>query len=161
MLFVTRSFQFILTHDRSLILHFSIPKAIDVELDSIKARIFSQPWLSEPDAEGHFPTNGDRWAAQELTKRRDVEGFTRSGFILQAMAANWHHKSATQLKHLGDQVGRNRILVIHGTVDKMITPPHGELLVKDLGGEENGVTQCMAEGRGRTYISELSLSFWN
>lgn len=64
------------------------------------------------------------------------------------MAANWHHKSPAQLERLGDQVGRNRILVIHGTVDRMLTPPHGELLVKGLGGEENGVTRCMAEGRG-------------
>ncbi|CAD6594382.1 MAG: hypothetical protein ASARMPREDX12_008758, partial [Alectoria sarmentosa] len=120
---------------------FHLPKAIDDQLDSIKARTFSQPWLNEPDAEGHFPTNGDRWAAQEVTKRRDVEGFTRRGFILQAIAANWHHKSAVQLNQLGDQVGRNRILVIHGTADKMITQPHGELLVKELGGEEKGVTR--------------------
>lgn len=124
-----------------------IPKSIDIELDSIKARVFSQPWLSEPDAEGHFPTNGDRWAAQELAKRRDVEGFTKRGFILQAMAANWHHKSTAQLNQLGDEVGRDRILVIHGTVDRMITPPHGELLAKELGGEEKGVTKCMVEGR--------------
>ena len=77
-----------------------------------------------------------------------MEGFTRRGFVLQAMAANWHHKSPAQLKQLGDEVGRNRILVVHGTVDRMITQPHGELLVKELGGEENGVTRCMAEGRG-------------
>ena len=83
-----------------------------------------------------------------MTKRRDVEGFTRRGFILQAIAANWHHKNAVQLNQLGDQVGRNRILVIHGTADKMITQPHGELLVKELGGEEKGVTRCMVEGRG-------------
>ena len=126
----------------------SVPKSIDAELDATKARIFSQSWLNEPDAEGHFPTNGDRWAAQELTKRRDIKGFTRRGFILQAMAANWHHKSPAQLKQLGDQVGRNRILVIHGTIDRMITQPHGELLVKELGGEEEGVTRCMVEGRG-------------
>ena len=126
----------------------SVPKSIDVELDATKARIFSQSWLNEPDAEGHFPTNGDRWAAQELTKRRDIEGFTRRGFILQAMAANWHHKSPAQLNKLGDQVGRNRILVIHGTIDRMITQPHGELLVKELGGEEEGVARCMVEGRG-------------
>ena len=127
---------------------FSIPKSIDVELASIKARTFSRSWLNEPDAEGHFPTNGDRWAAQELAKRRNVEGFTRRGFIFQAVAANWHHKSAAQLKHLGDQVGRNRVLVIHGTADQMITQPHGELLVKELGGEESRVTRCMVEGRG-------------
>lgn len=71
------------------------------------------------------------------------------------MAANWHHKSAAQLKQLGDQVGRNRVLVIHGAVDRMITLPHGELLVKELGGEENEVTWCMVEGKARTYMSKL------
>ena len=70
------------------------------------------------------------------------------------MAANWHHKSAAQLQQLGDEVGRNRILVIHGTVDRMITPPHGELLVKELGGEEKGVTQCMVDGRAHTLPME-------
>ena len=45
-------------------------------------------------------------------------------------------------------MGRNRILVVHGTVDRMITQPHGELLVKELGGEEKGVTRCMVEGKG-------------
>lgn len=45
-------------------------------------------------------------------------------------------------------MGRNRIQVIHGTADQLITLPHGELLVKELGGEERGVTWCMAEGKG-------------
>ena len=45
-------------------------------------------------------------------------------------------------------MGRDRILVIHGTVDRMITVPHGELLVKELGGEEEGVRRCMVEGKG-------------
>ena len=83
-----------------------------------------------------------------MAKRRNVVGYTRRGFILQAIAANWHHKSAEQLQRLGDEVGRNRILVIHGSVDRMITPPHGELLVKELGGEAKGVTQHIVEGRG-------------
>jgi hypothetical protein len=44
--------------------------------------MFSQAWLNEPDAEGHFPTNGDRFAAQELTKGRDTEGYVSiCGFI--------------------------------------------------------------------------------
>ena len=45
-------------------------------------------------------------------------------------------------------MGRNRILVIHGTVDRMITVPHCDLLVKELGGEEKGVRRCMVEGKG-------------
>lgn len=34
--------------------------------------------------------------------------------MLQAIAAGWHHKSAEQLKEIGDKVGRERIMVLHG-----------------------------------------------
>jgi hypothetical protein len=74
--------------------------------------MFSESWLNEADAEGNFPTNGDRFAAQEVKKRQDVSGFTRIGFLCQMIAAVYHHKSAEQLKALGDKVGRNRIMVI-------------------------------------------------
>lgn len=50
-------------------------------------RLFSPSWLEQPDGDGGFPTNGDRFAAQELKKRSDTEGFTRTGFICQAIAA--------------------------------------------------------------------------
>ena len=36
----------------------------------------------------------------------------------------------------------------------MVTQPHGELLVKQLGGEENGVTRCIVEGRGHGLLME-------
>ena len=100
--------------------HNSLPRAIDAQIAAIKLRIFSEPWLEQPDADGGFPTNGDRFAAQELKKRQDTEGFTRTGFVCQAIAAGWHHKSAEQLETLGDAVGRERIQVLHGTVDNMI-----------------------------------------
>ena len=100
--------------------HNSLPRAIDVQLAAIKLRLFSGSWLEQPDADGGFPTNGDRFAAQEVKKRLDTEGFTRTGFMCQAIAAGWHHKSAEQLEALGDAVGRERIQVMHGTVDNMI-----------------------------------------
>src|SRR6266516_5453443 len=95
-----------------------IPRALDVQLAEVKRNLASQSYLSGPDECGTksppeyvvepFPTNGDRLADQELSKRLDTEGYTRKGFILQAIAAGWHHKSAAQLKTLADQVGRNR-----------------------------------------------------
>lgn len=133
---------------------FSIPRSIDIRLADIKSRMFSQKWGNEPDGEGHFPTNGDRFAAQELRMRQDTNGFTKKGFILQAIAAGWHHKSATQLEELGDKVGRKRILVVHGSLDRMITTPHGEVLCKELGGEEKGVTRVIVEGRGHALPME-------
>lgn len=69
------------------------------------------------------------------------------GFILQAIAAGWHHKSAAQLRKLGDEVGRGRIQIIHGKLDKLITYPHGKLLAEYLGGEEQGVTFISVDNR--------------
>jgi len=125
----------------------------------VKTRLFSESWLNEPDAEGDFPTNGDRFAAQELKKRQDTEGFTRKGFVLQAIAAGWHHKSAEQLKELGDKVGRERIQVVHGDVDQMITAPHAQVLVRELGGEEQGVTRIIFQGRGHVLPMEERKEF--
>ncbi|KAI9803670.1 MAG: hypothetical protein M1833_000582 [Piccolia ochrophora] len=113
-----------------------IPKSLDKQLALVKSNLFADAWLSAPDAEGGFPTNGDRFAAQEIHKRRDAQAFTRKGFILQAIATGWHHKSAAQLKELGDRVGRERIQVMHGHLDRMISFPHGEVVLADLGGPE-------------------------
>ncbi|KAI9837979.1 MAG: hypothetical protein M1819_006133 [Sarea resinae] len=134
-----------------------IPRPIDIQLQSIKAQLFSQAWLNAADDEyivEAFPTKGDRFAALELRKRRDTEGFTRKGFILQAIAAGWHHKSAAQIKELGDRVGRDRIQVVYGSIDRMITPPHGQVLVNELGGEAMGTTVVIFEGRGHVLCVE-------
>ena len=83
-----------------------------------------------------------------------MEGFTRKGFIAQAIAAGWHNKSAEQLKRLADAVGRERIQVMHGTIDKMITVIHGEVLANELGGEANGVTKIIFDGKGHVVMVE-------
>lgn len=124
----------------------SVPKSLDKQIAEIKSRV-SNSWLSQPDQDGDYPTNGDRFAAQELTKRQDTKGFTRKGFICQALAAGWHRKSPQQLKEIADKVGRERILVAHGTTDNLITVPHGEILAKELG-DDVGVTKRVFEGRG-------------
>lgn len=126
---------------------FSLPKSVDVKLANVKGRMFSKEWLNEPDAEGHFPTNGDRFAAQEIKKKADPLAFTTKGFVLQAIAAGWHYKSPAQIAEMGDKVGRERIQVIHGDLDKMIPIPHGEILVAELGGQEKGVTVTMVKGK--------------
>lgn len=110
-----------------------IPKEINSQLAEVKANLFSQAFLDAPDKDGGFPTNGDRFAANELRKRMDKVGFTRKGFVLQAVAAGWHHKSPEQLKMLADRVGRQRICVMHGTLDRMLTFHHALVLVRELG----------------------------
>lgn len=49
--------------------------------------------------------------------------------MLQAIAAGWHNKSPEQLKKLGDEVGRERIVVVHGEEDRMIGIIHGTKLI--------------------------------
>ncbi|KAL2174807.1 Alpha/Beta hydrolase protein [Thermothelomyces heterothallicus CBS 202.75] len=77
-----------------------------------------------------FETNAQRFVAQELHKRLDPAGrFTLKGFLLQLIAAGWHRKTPAQLAAMADRVGRDRILVMHGTEDGMISVPHGRKLI--------------------------------
>ncbi|KAK4121929.1 alpha/beta-hydrolase [Parathielavia appendiculata] len=78
-----------------------------------------------------FDTNAQRFVAQEMHKRLDTSGrFGLKGFLLQMIAAGWHHKSPAQLADMADRVGRERILVMHGTEDGMISVPHGRKLIE-------------------------------
>ena len=131
-----------------------VPKDIDTQIEETKWRIFGPEWIKQPDADGEFPTNGDRFAAQEIQKRSDAEAFTRKGFMLQAIAAGWHHKTPQQLAEIADAVGRDRILVMHGMLDNMITAPHGDVLVGELGGEEKGITRVIYEKSGHGLMME-------
>ncbi|OBT74649.1 hypothetical protein VF21_06408 [Pseudogymnoascus sp. 05NY08] len=140
-----------------------LPKSLDRTIIDVAYNMFPDSWLDAPDtlhlpssttpgclpaaghtdwesgAYGHFPTNFARIAAQDLEKRSDTDGFGPKGFILQAIAAGWHDMSPERLKELGDKVGRERILVVHGTEDRMLTFPHGEALIKQL---EPGQSYC-------------------
>lgn len=119
-----------------------MPKPLSGQITAIQARL-SAPFRNSPDQDGSFPSNGDRFAAQELAKRLDTSSFTRTGFLCQILAVGWHRKSAEQLGWIAEGVGRERIMVVHGEVDSMITVPHGEVLAEGL-----GVTKRVFEGRG-------------
>jgi len=140
-----------------------IPKDIDVQLEEIAHRLFSTAFLESPDTENedphlNFPTNRDRFAASELAKRRDKDGFTRKGFILQAVAAGWHHKSAEQLREIVERVGARRVCVMHGTGDRMITFRHFELFREDMG-VDCGVEFRTWEGAGHVLMWEEEGAF--
>jgi hypothetical protein len=102
----------------------------------VKKNLYTPAWLDAPDTlepvVQSFPTNGDRFAANELWKRQHPEYFAKPGFILQLVAAGWHHKSLEQLQQIAKMVGKERIMVIHGTQDQMITFPHGVVLWRGL-----------------------------
>ncbi|KAI9708343.1 MAG: hypothetical protein M1820_004047 [Bogoriella megaspora] len=136
-----------------------IPRSLDEQVKRAKLNLYTEEWLNRPDEEPEpvvqpFPTNGDRFAAGEIRKRMSPEIFQRKGFMAQAVAAGWHHKSPAQLNNLGDKVGRERIMVMHGAVDRMITFPHGEALLKELGGEEAGVTKAFYKDKGHHIPAE-------
>ncbi|KAL9078843.1 MAG: hypothetical protein Q9157_002247 [Trypethelium eluteriae] len=141
-----------------------IPRSLDAQIASAKRNLYPETWLNRPDEEPEpvvqpFPTNGDRFAAGEIRKRTSPGVMTRTGFIAQAIAAGWHHKSPAQLRKIGDEVGRERIMVLHGTEDRMITFPHGEVLLRDLGGEGQGVTKAFYQGKGHHLPAEERWEF--
>ncbi|OOG00074.1 hypothetical protein ASPCADRAFT_126947 [Aspergillus carbonarius ITEM 5010] len=127
-----------------------IPRHVDVELERIAKSTFADDFLAQPDTEYedpamNFPTKRDRFAAAMLQKRADTEAHTKKGFLMQIVACYFHQKSAEQLKSLGDQVGRERIFVCHGTKDLMLTFRHGEIIREEIG---EGIEWKVFEGSG-------------
>lgn len=145
-----------------------LPKTLDKSVSDAGHMLFSDAWLDSPDDTqlpnastpnvelppsgkyGMFETNYQRFAAQELTKRLDLDGFPKKGFMMQAIAAGWHYKSPKQLEELGDKIGRERIMVMHGTKDNMISVPHGRKLIELL---KPGVG-VIKEGIGHVFMLE-------
>jgi hypothetical protein len=131
----------------------------------LKRNVFTEAWCNAPDelasecTKEPFPTNGDRVGAGEVAKRGHPANFTFLGFVTQAIAAGWHHKSPAQLKEIGEKVGHERIMVLHGTADQMITFPHGQVLLEGLGGEESGITKHFVEGQGHVISIEMRQTF--
>ena len=109
-----------------------------------------------PDGEYmRFESNFQRFQAQELMKRHTPGYFTRQGFLCQLMAAAGHRKSASQLREMADRVGRDRILIIHGTRDRMIAVTNGEKLIKMV----KPVVGLIVDGMGHAPIMDRSKWF--
>ena len=78
---------------------------------------------------------------------------------MQIIAAGWHKKSFKALAEIGDKVGRERIMVIHGVKDRMITFPHAEDLLAGLGGEDKGITTHFEPEQGHVIPLEMRKTF--
>ncbi|EHK25390.1 uncharacterized protein TRIVIDRAFT_144398 [Trichoderma virens Gv29-8] len=136
-------------------LGFVIPKSEDQSIFDTGRQLFPEEWLAAsddaaalpspkttprcgpapgtPDGEYRtFDNNFQRFQAQELFKKRHASWFTKQGFLCQLIAAAGHFKSPQQLRTMADRVGRERILIMHGTADNMITVPNGEKLIKHV-----------------------------
>ncbi|KAK1830124.1 Alpha/Beta hydrolase protein [Podospora conica] len=129
-----------------------MPKSLDRSVRDTGLSLFPPSFLTAPDASPlpdpdatpnclppggeagarylTFPTNAHRFVAQEMHKRMDPARFGVKGFVLQLVAAGWHRKTPEQLAEMADAVGRERIMVMHGTEDRMISVPHGRKLVE-------------------------------
>jgi pimeloyl-ACP methyl ester carboxylesterase len=133
-----------------------IPRSVETTIPRTATQLFPKTWLVGPD-DGVLPDLGkgvpgvepprpvpgyaevaeyrrfgsryQRFVAEEMNKRRDPKRFQRKGFIMQLIAAGWHRKTPAQLRDMADKVGRERIFVMHGTDDGMITVPHGRKLI--------------------------------
>jgi pimeloyl-ACP methyl ester carboxylesterase len=145
-----------------------VPKSLDRSITDAARSLFSDAWLAAPDdtavpAPGtpgvifppagsyrKFDWNYERFASTELDKRTSPEKFGKKGFMLQAIAAGWHHVSDERLRELGDKVGRERIMVLHGTKDNMITVPHGRKIIEVL----KPGTSVVREGAGHVFMLE-------
>jgi pimeloyl-ACP methyl ester carboxylesterase len=152
-----------------------VPRGVEAAIRGTAFRLFPEDWLVGPDdmllpepgksgtvgvgpphgmaagaAYGRFENRYQRIVAEELHKRRDAKRFGTKGFLLQMIAAGWHHKSPEQLKELADRVGRERIMVMHGTEDAMISVPHGRKLIEYLKPAEG----VIVEGMGHVPVVE-------
>lgn len=113
-----------------------MPKTLPQRLAAAQRNLFSPSWLVKPDDHGVFPTNADRYVAEELWRLNDLKPPVIQGFLLQGLAATWHYVGPDRLKTIGEKV--DRIMVCTGTGDEMIEWGHSTRLVEGLrkGGNE-------------------------
>ncbi|KAK7931606.1 glycylpeptide N-tetradecanoyltransferase [Apiospora marii] len=106
---------------------------VDDHVDAVDDE--SRPGHEERDksrgAVPRFGTNYELWAAGEIAKHR-AGHVTRTGHWMQTLAAARHALDAEQLRSLGDEVGRERILVLHGDADGMMPVELGRVLMAEL-----------------------------
>ena len=149
-----------------------IPKSMEATIANTARNLFTEPWMYAPDdtslpspartprcgpapgtPDGEylpFDNNFQRFQAQELHKKLAPSRFSTTGLMLQLGAAALHNKSPAQLAEIGDGIGRERILVVHGSRDLMIDPMLGDRLVERL---QPGRTEIV-EGMGHAPIME-------
>ncbi|KAF4967588.1 hypothetical protein FSARC_4885 [Fusarium sarcochroum] len=154
-----------------------VPKSMERSIADTALQLFTPEWLAAPDAEmlpepgvtakcgppppevgptyRLFDSNFQRFQAQELNKRRNPEIFTTTNLMCQLAAAGLHNKTDEQLIEIAEAVGPERIMVMHGMRDNMITVPNGERLVRVL---KPGAVQIV-EDMGHAPIMERTQWF--
>ena len=114
-----------------------MPKSDDQKLADVKAHFFGKSWMTEPDEQGVFPTNGDNWAA---TSYLETVTYYR-GAALQGPACIRHQVKPEQLKSIAKTIGHSNIQIIHGHSDKIAPFTAAQRLFDILGGHQNSGVQ--------------------
>ncbi|KAF3910056.1 Arylesterase [Orbilia brochopaga] len=114
-----------------------VPKSLEERLRASRELLFGQKYINSPDAMGIFPTNADRFNAEEIWKTENVNQPPFLAFISQLVAAGWHSCSPERLKKIADSV--DYVLVTYGLQDKMIEPFHSKYLKEKLGAQAREV----------------------
>lgn len=138
------------------------PKPLVERLEAAKANIFSPEWLLAPDELGEFPTNGDRFVAEDLWRMEKLQAPVYAGTLLQGLAVSWHYFGPERLKVLGEKIPD--ILVATGTKDALIEHKHSDVIVQGImGGVQkrvfDGVGHCLQFEAVNEYHQMLE-EFW-
>jgi len=123
-----------------------LPKSLEARIAAAKANIFAKEWLHAPDPYGEFPTNGDRFTAEELWRLKALKKPPFFAYLLQGLAATWHYVGPDRLKTIGERV--QNVLVCHGTEDVMIPFVHMDALVAGIAMGGCDVQKSVYEGAG-------------
>ncbi|CUS06975.1 unnamed protein product, partial [Tuber aestivum] len=107
-----------------------VPRSLPARLAAAQENIFTAAWLKAPDDLGVFPTNSDRYVAEELWRVENLPPPVYQGFLLQGLAASWHYMGPERLKVLGQRI--RHILVCTGDLDAMIECRHSDVLVRGI-----------------------------
>lgn len=118
-----------------------IPRSLEDDVRHIARIAYTPEWLAAEDdvtlpgsvlgnaASLRFANNYARFVAMEVAKR-DVPGsFPLSAFVMHVIAAGTHAESPEQLREIGDQVKRERIMIVHGVEDKAMSVAMGKKLM--------------------------------
>ncbi|KAF8470583.1 Alpha/Beta hydrolase protein [Kalaharituber pfeilii] len=132
-----------------------LPKPEEMRLRYVQAALFSKEWLEAPDDLGEFPTNADRFVAEELWRAANLKRPVWIAYLLQGLAASGHDVSSERLQKIGGFVGGDGgvplpVLVLTGTKDRMIEHSHSEEIVAGINsaGESERARLKIFEGAG-------------
>ena len=126
------------------------PKTLPERIHATRLTLFSLKWLSSPDPTRVYPTNGDRFAAEELWRIDNIKITPMRAYLQQALAASWHYMSNQRLAEVGRNV--RSILLLHGSLDKMISVTYQEDLLEGLNSRERTMKWGMRSNMRRVEV---------